>query len=445
MDLVFLGTGGSVPTARRSTACLLAAARRRSADVRLRRGIPAPDAALDRARPGGRDLRHPPPRRPLPRDPGPAEDLRPRATASLPLRVLGPPGDRGAVQVAAADLRADRVRGRAGRAGGGGGDRATTGTRCARSGSSTGRAAYGYAIVEDERPGPLRPRGGRASVSQTGPDFKRLQDGEPVSGASGEVDAGAGDGRAAPGTQARDHRRHGALRDDPDRRPLAAAAGPRRSFADEEPGARPRPATRPRARPRTLAREAEVGCSPSSTSPRYDVARCWPRHERCSTAPSRLETSTWSRSRFPERGRPRAGRARARPAAAGPRDAARRGLISRAGRRRRRSRRRAARPGPPGGSAWRAAGSSRRRRARAARREAGRGPSAGSRSPQTIRAGQERCAKSLPRNRCLSSVSSKPRMIRRKRAPAIAVLEQRGCAPGPRPGRLAERSAIPWR
>ena len=60
--------------------------------------------------------------------------------------------------------------------------------------------AYGYALVEDERPGRFDPEAAQRLGVPPGPDFKRLQDGEPVQGRGGTVDAGAGDGRGpAPG------------------------------------------------------------------------------------------------------------------------------------------------------------------------------------------------------------------------------------------------------
>src|SRR5262249_34870680 len=49
--------------------------RRRTADVRLRGGDPAPDAALARTCPGRPDPPHPLSRRPLSRPPGAAENL----------------------------------------------------------------------------------------------------------------------------------------------------------------------------------------------------------------------------------------------------------------------------------------------------------------------------------------------------------------------------------
>ena len=132
------------------------ARRRRSAAVRLRRGLAAPDAALDRARPGRRDLHHPPARRPLPRHSGAAEDLRPQRP-----------------RPAAADLRAaglDRaLRRRCGGSSAGSATRSSwsSSTRMSRSAHDGYEVrpfevahrmrAFGYALVEDERPGRFDP------------------------------------------------------------------------------------------------------------------------------------------------------------------------------------------------------------------------------------------------------------------------------------------------
>ncbi|SEH14287.1 ribonuclease Z [Thermoleophilum album] len=50
-----------------------------------------------------------------------------------------------------------------------------------------GVPALGYAIVEDDRPGRFDPERARALGVQPGPDFGRLQRGEPVCGSTGEV------------------------------------------------------------------------------------------------------------------------------------------------------------------------------------------------------------------------------------------------------------------
>ena len=84
LSVVFLGTGGSVPSARRATACVLLRAGGCARAGRLRRGRPAPDDQLDRARPGRRHLHHPLPRGPLPRPARAAQDVRPAGASGAP-------------------------------------------------------------------------------------------------------------------------------------------------------------------------------------------------------------------------------------------------------------------------------------------------------------------------------------------------------------------------
>ncbi len=48
--------------------------------------------------------------------------------------------------------------------------------------------AYGYALVEDARPGRFDPDAAQRLGVAPGPDFKRLQDGRPVAGSGGTVD-----------------------------------------------------------------------------------------------------------------------------------------------------------------------------------------------------------------------------------------------------------------
>ena len=60
--------------------------------------------------------------------------------------------------------------------------------------------AFGYALVEDERPGRFDPEAAQRLGVSPGPAFKRLQDGETVDGSGGAVDPSPGDGRGdAPG------------------------------------------------------------------------------------------------------------------------------------------------------------------------------------------------------------------------------------------------------
>ena len=314
MDLVFLGTGGSVPTARRSTACVLVARRRRPDAVRLRRGLPAPDAALDRSRPGGRDLHHPPARRPLPRHPRAAEDLRPqrpRAPAADPR----PAGARRPVQGPAADLRPPGLSSRAGRA---------------APGEAVERSEYEIRpFAVEHRMEALRLRAGRGSAARAASTRRRPSgsasrrartssacrrgetvevDGRPVEPAAvmGEARAGrklvlTGDTAPCEMTRGRRARRAGARARRELRRRRARAC-------------RARPATRPRARPPSWLPARGWRCWPWSTSPRVTTcARSSPRLASCSRRRSRRATSTSSRSRFPSavsRGWSRAARGR---------------------------------------------------------------------------------------------------------------------------------------
>jgi ribonuclease Z len=59
--------------------------------------------------------------------------------------------------------------------------------------------AYGYALVEDSRPGRFDPDEAKRLGVAPGPDFKRLQNGESVAGANGPVDPGAVMGEARTG------------------------------------------------------------------------------------------------------------------------------------------------------------------------------------------------------------------------------------------------------
>ena len=87
--------------------------------------------------------------------------------------------------------------------------------------------AHGYALVEDQRPGRFDPELAASLGVQPGPDFGKLQSGEAVAGDGRPDSPRAGDGRASPGPQGRDHRGYGAVRDDPGGRPRGGAAGPR--------------------------------------------------------------------------------------------------------------------------------------------------------------------------------------------------------------------------
>ncbi len=186
MDLVFLGTGGSVPTARRSTACLLArvggerllfdcgegAQRQMQSSTGLVQvdeiyvthlhadhylGIPGLLKTYDL---NGRER---------------------------PLRVIGPPG---LIELFKA-LR--RIFGRLGY---------TVDLVELRPGEAVRHSsyevrpfevdhrmrAYGYALVEDQRPGRFDPEEAERLGVPPGPAFKRLQDGGTVEGSAGAVE-----------------------------------------------------------------------------------------------------------------------------------------------------------------------------------------------------------------------------------------------------------------
>ena len=187
MDLVFLGTGGSVPTARRATACLLA----RVGGERL---------LFDCGEGSQRQMQH---------STGLVQvdeiyithfhadhylgvpgllktyNLNDR---QRPLRVIGPPGlidlfsalrrifGRLAYEVELVELEP--------------GEAVRHGGYEIRSFAVEHRMrALGYALVENERPGRFDPDAARALGIEPGPDFKRLQTGESVQGPRGVVSA----------------------------------------------------------------------------------------------------------------------------------------------------------------------------------------------------------------------------------------------------------------
>jgi ribonuclease Z len=198
MDLVFLGTGGSVPTARRSTACLLArvggervlfdCGEGSQRQMQRSTGLVHIDEIY---------LTH------FHADhylgvPGLLKtyDLNGR---ERPLRVLGPPGlidlfgalrrifGRLGYEVELVELEPGEV---------------------ARHDGWEVRpfavdhrrmAAYGYALVEDERPGRFDPQRAQELGVTPGPEFRRLQGGEPVQGADGLVRPGQVMGEPRPG------------------------------------------------------------------------------------------------------------------------------------------------------------------------------------------------------------------------------------------------------
>ena len=185
MDLVFLGTGGSVPTARRSTACLLARVGGErllfdcgeGAQRQMQRstGLVQVDEIY---------VTH------LHADhylgiPGLLKtyDLNGRERE---LKIIGPPGlfelfqalrrifGRLGYEVDLIELEP--------------GEAVRHDTYEVRSFEVEHRMrAYGYALVEDERPGRFDPEAAQRLGVRPGPDFKRLQDGQTVEGGSGPV------------------------------------------------------------------------------------------------------------------------------------------------------------------------------------------------------------------------------------------------------------------
>ena len=184
MDLVFLGTGGSAPTARRSTACLLARAggdrilfdcgEGSQRQMQRSTGLVQVDAIF---------VTH------LHADhylgiPGLLKtyDLNDR---ERPLRVYGPPGlidlfaalrrvfGRIGYEVELVELDPDEpVR--------------FDGFEVHPFDVAHRMRAYGYALVEDTRPGRFDPQEAERLGVSPGPDFKRLQSGEAVNGVTPE-------------------------------------------------------------------------------------------------------------------------------------------------------------------------------------------------------------------------------------------------------------------
>ena len=196
LSLFFAGTAGSVPTARRGLPALLLRAGGDRHPLRLRRGHPAPAAALGRAAGPRRRLHHPLPRRPLARPARDAQDVRP-ARARAAADDLRPARPRGAVRDAAAGVRAHRLPADAGRARAARGGRASTATSIGAFPVKHRVEAYGYAFVEDDRPGRFDAEAARRLGVPEGPDFGRLQRGETVGGVTPEQVVGRDRARAA--------------------------------------------------------------------------------------------------------------------------------------------------------------------------------------------------------------------------------------------------------
>ena len=157
--------------------------------------------------------------------------------------------------------------------------------------------AYGYAFVEDDRPGRFDAAAARALGVPEGPAFGRLQRGESVDGVRPEQVVGPD----APGPADRDLRRHPPV---PAHRGVRARRRGARARGDVPRGrarsARARPRTRPRRRRPSWRTRPACGCSRSRISPRATSrARCATRRARCSPTRSCRATSTRSTSRSP--------------------------------------------------------------------------------------------------------------------------------------------------
>ena len=262
LDVVFLGTSASAPTARRGTALAARAARRRPPALRLRRGHAAPaPALLDRARRPRGDLRHPLPRRPLPR---PARECSRRSRcgcATSPLTVYGPPGLRDLFDALAPHRRQGHLPARARR----GARRATCSTRdgyelcvfpvdhgvpARRLRARRGRAARPLRRRRGRRARrPVRARARRAPARRGGDARRRPQSCSPS-----ELVGPARPGRTVVYTGR--HAAGGGRRDAVPRRRPADPRGDLRARTSAS--GRSRPGTRPRCEAAEVARDAGV-------------------------------------------------------------------------------------------------------------------------------------------------------------------------------------------
>jgi ribonuclease Z len=197
LSVVFLGTGGSVPTARRATACLLArvgGARilfdcGEGAQRQMQRstGLVQVDEIYLTHYHADHYLGLPGLLK--------TYDLQAR---ERPLRIVGPGGLRGLFQVLGRifgklsyDVELVELAE---------GDAMPHDGFEVRSFPVEHRLrAFGYALVEDERPGRFDPEAAARLGVRPGPDFGRLQEGEEVEGSNGSVSPGQVMGAARPG------------------------------------------------------------------------------------------------------------------------------------------------------------------------------------------------------------------------------------------------------
>ena len=197
LDIVFLGTGGSVPTARRATACILVRAGGErllfdcgeGAQRQMQRstGLVQVDEIYLTHYHADHYLGVPGLLK--------TYDLNER---QAPLRILGPPGLRelfDAVRRITGRVRYPIELVELGEA-----DPVRHETYAIRPYPVEHRVrAYGYALVEDERPGRFDPDEAERLGVASGPDFARLQAGETVTGADGPVESSQVMGDPRPG------------------------------------------------------------------------------------------------------------------------------------------------------------------------------------------------------------------------------------------------------
>ncbi len=119
--------------------------------------------------------------------------------------------------------------------------------------------AYGYALVEAERPGRFDPAAAAAAGVPEGPAYAALQRGETVEGESGPVAPDSGDGpRAARAARSSSPATPHPARPPSPPRPTPTCSSTTLPSPRRRCSAPPKPATRPSARPPRVAAEAHV-------------------------------------------------------------------------------------------------------------------------------------------------------------------------------------------
>ena len=281
LDVLFLGTAGSAPTAQRGLPATLVRLRRRPAALRLRRGHAAPAGPLGRADRAGGGLPHPLPRRPRARAARDAEDLQPAPARAAADRLRAARASRACsrcsqplvgnttFQVELVELEPNDELDR-------------DGYRIAAYEADHAPRALGYALVEDPRPGHFDPERARELGVDAGPGLR-----PPPAGRDGERGAArAGDGGDPARPQGRARRRRRAERDDP-------ARGLRRRPARAR-GHLPRGGGRARGRDQALHRPRRRGAGGGGGRAHARAhARVHPlrRRRRCATRPARRSSA----------------------------------------------------------------------------------------------------------------------------------------------------------